>query len=125
MNKVIQIGRIVREIELRYSPSGTAVATFTIAVNRDRTNSKGEREADFLPCVVFQKQAENCANYLTKGSQICIEGRLQTRNYDAKDGTKRYVTEIIGERVQFLDSRSDQKSEPIGEEVDKDDECPF
>ena len=105
LNKVILIGRLTKEPELRYTPSGAAVASFTLAVNRTRANAQGERETDFIPVVVWQKQAENCANYIGKGSLVAVDGRLQVRTYDAKDGTKRWVTEVVAESVRFLDKR--------------------
>ena len=110
MNKVILIGRLTRDPELRYTGSNVAVASFTIAVNRTFTNQAGEREADFIPVVVWRKQAENVKNYLTQGSQVAIDGRIQTRNYDHEDGTKRYVTEVIAENVQFLSPKGGSQS---------------
>lgn len=102
MNKVVLIGRLTKDPELRFTPgAGTAVTTLTLAV--DKYNSKsGQREADFVPVVVWGKQAESTANYMSKGSQMAISGRIQTRNYEAKDGTKRYVTEVVATEVQFL-----------------------
>lgn len=102
MNKVILIGRLTRDPELRYTSSNIPSATFSLAVDRTFTNQSGEREADFINIVVWRKQAENVKNYLTKGSQVAIEGRIQTRSYDAQDGTKRYVTEVVADNVQFL-----------------------
>lgn len=106
MNKVFLIGRLTRDPELRYTGSNVAVATFSLAVNRPFTNQAGEREADFINIVVWRKQAENVKNYLTQGSQIAVDGRIQTRSYDGEDGKKRYVTEVIADNVQFLDSKS-------------------
>ena len=106
MNKVILIGRLTRDPELRTIASGNATTSFTVAVNRNFTNQNGEREADFINCVAWRKQAENVAKYCTKGSQVAFEGRIQTRNYDAQDGTKRYVTEVIADNVTFLSSRA-------------------
>ena len=106
MNKVFLIGRLVRDPELRYTGTNIPVATFSIAVNRNFANAAGEREADFINCVAWRKQAENIAKYCTKGSQVAVDGRIQTRNYDAQDGTKRYVTEVIADNVTFLGSRS-------------------
>ncbi|ACD53196.1 single-stranded DNA-binding protein [Clostridium botulinum] len=102
MNKVVLIGRLTKDPELRFTPgAGTAVTTLTLAV--DKYNSKsGQKEADFVPVVVWGKQAESTANYMSKGSQMAISGRIQTRNYEAKDGTKRYVTEVVATEVQFL-----------------------
>ena len=106
MNKAILIGRLTRDPELRYTGSNTAVATFSLAVNRPFTNQSGEREADFINIVVWRKQAENVKNYLTQGSQVAVEGRIQTRSYDGEDGKKRYVTEVVADNVQFLDTKS-------------------
>ena len=106
MNKVFLIGRLTRDPELRYTGSNVAVATFSLAVNRPFTNQAGEREADFINIVVWRKQAENVKNYLTQGSQVAIDGRIQTRSYDGEDGKKRYVTEVVADNVQFLDSKS-------------------
>lgn len=104
MNKVVLIGRLVRDPELKYTPgNGTAVATVTLAVNRRLPNKDGQREADFIPVVIWGKQAENTANYVAKGRLIGVSGRIQIRSYDAKDGTKRYVTEVVADEVQFLD----------------------
>ena len=105
MNKVILIGRLTRDPELRYTSSNVATCTFSIAVDRTFTNQNGEREADFINIVVWRKQAENCKNYLTKGSQVAVEGRIQTRNYDDKDGKKVYVTEVVADNVQFLGAK--------------------
>lgn len=105
MNKVFLIGRLTKDPELRYTSSNIPTASFSIAVNRNFTNQNGEREADFINIVVWRKQAENIKNYLTKGSQVAIDGRIQTRTYDAQDGSKRYVTEVVADNVQFLDSK--------------------
>jgi single-strand DNA-binding protein len=113
----------VRDPDLRYSPSGTAVANFTLAVDRAFKNEDGEKEADFIPVVVFKKQAENCANYLKKGRLVAIEGRIQVRTYEDKDGNKRWVTEVIAHNVRFLESGKKQeqtttnRSEQLGTEV--------
>ena len=105
MNKVVLIGRLTRDPELRYTGSNTPVATFSLAVNRNFQNQNGEREADFINIVVWRKQAENCKNFLTQGSQVAIEGRIQTRSYDDQNGQKRYVTEIVADNVEFLGSK--------------------
>ena len=106
MNKVVLIGRLVRDPELRYTGNNLPVATFSIAVNRNFSNQAGEREADFINIVVWRKQAENCKNYLTQGSQVAIEGRIQTRNYDDQNGQRRYITEVVADNVEFLGSRN-------------------
>ncbi|NPV53418.1 MAG: single-stranded DNA-binding protein [Firmicutes bacterium] len=102
MNRVVLVGRLARDPELRYTQSGIPVANFTIAVNRPFTNQQGEREADFIDVVVWRAQAENCANYLTKGSLAGVDGRLQVRSYETPEGQKRRVTEVIADRVEFL-----------------------
>lgn len=117
LNKIILIGRLTKDPELRYTPNGTAVATFTLAVNRNRANQEGERETDFIPVIVWQKQAENCANYIGKGSLVAVDGRLQVRTFDGKDGQRRWVTEVVAESIRFLDKRERTSLDHIGEEV--------
>ncbi|MBC1342377.1 single-stranded DNA-binding protein [Listeria welshimeri] len=106
MNRVVIVGRLTKDPELRYTPAGVAVATFTLAVNRTFTNQQGEREADFISCVVWRKPAENVANFLKKGSMAGVDGRVQTRNYEGNDGKRVYVTEIVAESVQFLEPKN-------------------
>ncbi len=101
LNRVILIGRLTKDPELRYSGQGTAVCTFTLAVGRKFKRD----ETDFIPIVTWQKLAEHCANYLKKGSQCAVEGRIQTRNYENQEGRKVYVTEVVAEDVRFLDSK--------------------
>jgi len=110
MNKVFLIGRLTRDPELRYTSSNIATASFSIAVDRNFTNQSGEREADFINIVVWRKQAENVKNYLTKGSQVAIDGRIQTRSYDGQDGQKRYVTEVVADNVQFLGTKGNNSN---------------
>jgi single-strand DNA-binding protein len=105
INRVILVGRLTRDPELRYTPNGVAVATFSLAVNRAFANQQGEREADFINCVVWRKQAENVANFLKKGSLAGVDGRIQTRNYEGQDGKRVYVTEVVAESVQFLEPK--------------------
>jgi len=100
MNKVVLIGRLAKDVDLRFTASGKAVATFSIAVNK--TFSK-EKEADFFYVVVWGKSAENCANYLAKGRLVGLEGRLQSRSYETQTGDKRYVTEVVADNVEFLE----------------------
>ena len=111
MNKVFLIGRLTRDPELRYTSSNVAVARFSIAVNRTFANQAGEREADFINIVVWRKQAENVKNYLKQGSQVAIDGRIQTGSYDGEDGKKRYTTEVVADNVQFLDTRASRDSQ--------------
>ncbi|ENK2445750.1 single-stranded DNA-binding protein [Listeria monocytogenes] len=106
MNRVVLVGRLTKDPELRYTPAGTAVATFTLAVNRTFTNQQGEREADFIQCVVWRKPAENVANFLKKGSLAGVDGRIQTRNYEDNDGKRIFVTEVAAESVQFLEPKN-------------------
>ena len=108
MNRVVLVGRLTRNPDLRYTPNGVAVANFTIAVNRPFKNQQGENEADFINCVIWRKQAENLANYTKKGSQIGVDGRIQTRSYEGQDGKRVFVTEILAESVQFLESKGQQ-----------------
>lgn len=105
MNRTVLVGRLTKDPDLRYTPNGVAVATFTLAVNRPFKNASGDNEADFINIVVWRKPAENVANFLKKGSLAGVDGRVQTRNYEGSDGKKIYVTEIQAESVQFLDSR--------------------
>ena len=113
MNKVILIGRLTKDPELRFVPgSGAAVTTLTLAIDKYNTKT-GQKEADFVPVVIWGKQAESTANCLTKGSQAAISGKIQTRSYDAKDGTKRYVTEVIADQfngIEFLGTKANNNS---------------
>ncbi len=104
LNRVVLIGRLTRDPELRYTPSGVAVAQFTLAVDRPFSNSRGEREADFIPIVVWRQLAETCANYLRKGRLTAVEGRIQVRHYENNEGRRVYVTEVVADNVRFLES---------------------
>ncbi|TFD96578.1 MULTISPECIES: single-stranded DNA-binding protein [Jeotgalibacillus] len=106
MNRVVLVGRLTKDPDLRYTPSGAAVATFTLAVNRAFTNQQGDREADFINCVVWRRPAENVANFLKKGSLAGVDGRIQTRSYDNQEGKRVYVTEVVAESVQFLEPKN-------------------
>ena len=131
MNKVILIGNLTKDPELSTTNSGISVCRFTLAVQRRFTNAEGERETDFLNITVWRGQAENCSKYLRKGSKACVTGSIQTRSYDAQDGTKRYVTDIVADEVEFLSSKqSGEGQERKDEEVAKlqpidDDGLPF
>jgi len=103
LNRVILIGRLSRDPDMRYSPSGVACTTFTLAVDRPFTNNNGEKEADFIPIVVWRKLAENCAEYLRKGRLCAVEGRIQVRHYDNNEGRRVYVTEVVADNVRFLE----------------------
>ena len=111
MNKVLLIGRMTKDPETRYTQSGTAVATFTLAVDR-RFKKDGQPSADFIACVAWNKLAEVIANNLVKGRKVGIEGRLQVRSYDAQDGSKRYVTEVIVDELDFCDSKNAAANKP-------------
>ncbi|AYJ34269.1 single-stranded DNA-binding protein [Lactiplantibacillus argentoratensis] len=109
INRTILVGRLTRDPELRYTNGGAAVATFTIAVNRQFTNQNGEREADFISCVIWRKAAENFANFTHKGSLVGIDGRIQTRNYENQQGVRVYVTEVVVENFSLLESRAESE----------------
>jgi len=102
LNRTILVGRLTRDPDLRYTPSGVALANFTVAANRPFKNQQGEQEADFVNCVAWRKQAENLSNYMRKGQMIGVDGRLQSRSYEGKDGKMVYVTEVLAESIQFL-----------------------
>jgi single-strand DNA-binding protein len=104
INRVILVGRLTKDPELKYTPNGVAVCNFTLAVNRTFTNQQGEREADFVNVVVWRRPAENAANFLKKGSLAGVDGRLQTRSYEGQNG-KVYVTEVVADSVQFLETK--------------------
>ncbi|MDR3586921.1 MAG: single-stranded DNA-binding protein [Desulfosporosinus sp.] len=135
LNRVVLIGRLTKDPELRYTPSGVAVANFTLAIDRNYKNAQGEREADFIPCVVYRQLAEFCANYLAKGKMAAADGRIQVRTYTGQDGQKRWVTEVIAENVHLLspkdsggggtESNSPNKTGSFGHEVNLDDDIPF
>ncbi|AGF87324.1 TPA: single-stranded DNA-binding protein [Streptococcus suis] len=114
INNVVLVGRMTRDAELRYTPSNQAVATFTLAVNRNFKNQDGEREADFINCVIWRQQAENLANWVKKGALIGVTGRIQTRSYDNQQGQRVYVTEVVAESFQLLESRGQQSNSQDG-----------
>lgn len=144
INRSVLVGRLTRELDLKYTNNGTAVASFTLAVNRQFTNSDGERETDFINCVIWRKGAENLANFTHKGSLIGVDGRIQTRSYENQKGNKVYVTEVVIENFSLLEPKlqsdegqqdSKTKTPPInkqtafadkGEQIDiNDDDLPF
>lgn len=106
INNVVLVGRTTKDPELRYTPSNVAVATFNLAVNRNFKGANGEREADFINCVIWRRQAENLANWAKKGALIGITGRIQTRSYENQQGQRVYVTEVVAENFQMLESRA-------------------
>jgi single-strand DNA-binding protein len=109
LNRIILIGRLTRDPELRYTPAGVAVTQFTLAVDRNFTGQNGEREADFIPVVTWRQLAETCANYLRKGRLAAVEGRIQVRNYENNEGKRVYVTEVIADNVRFLESSQNRE----------------
>ncbi len=113
LNRVVLLGRLTRDPELRYTGSGVAVANGNIACNRPFKNQNGENEADFINFVVWKKAAENLANYMKKGSQIGIDGRIQTRSYEDKNGNMQYVTEVVADSIQFLESKGGQQQSNV------------
>lgn len=116
MNKAILIGRLTKDAEIRTTDTGKEIASFSIAVSRNYTNQNGEKETDFINCVAFDKKAQVIGKYTKKGSQIALEGAIRTRSYDAQDGNKRYVTEILVENLHLLGSKEDKK-EPTNSQV--------
>lgn len=130
LNRVILIGRLSRDPDMRYTPNGIATTTFTLAVERPFTNQSGQREADFINIVTWRQLAENCANYLKKGSLVAVEGRIQVRHYDNNEGKRVYVTEVVADNVRFLESgrrdRAGEGGEKDAQPVEiTDDDLPF
>lgn len=114
MNKVILLGRFVRDPEVKYTPTGKVVAQLTLAVDRPFNNQEGQREADFISVIFWGKPAETIGNNCKKGQRLLIEGRLQIRNYDAKDGSKRWVTEVIGNTFEFIERKDSSSNTATG-----------
>ena len=133
MNKVVLVGNLTKDPELSTTTSGISVCRFTLAVSRRFVGSNGERETDFINIVVWRGQAENCHKYLKKGSKCGVVGSIQTRNYDAQDGSKRYVTEIVADEVEFISTsraQDGQSRDQVAEDVTElkpidDDSLPF
>ncbi|KUO75542.1 MAG: single-stranded DNA-binding protein [Desulfosporosinus sp. BRH_c37] len=133
LNRIVLIGRLTKDPELRYTPNGVAVTNFTLAVERNFKNAQGEKETDFIPCVVYRQLAELCANYLDKGKLASVDGRLQIRTYNDNNGQKHWITEVVAENVQFLSPKGSGDGKPAhtsngthyGHEVNLDDEIPF
>ena len=119
MNKVVLVGRLTRDPEVRVFSNGNPVANFTLAINRNYKNKDGNIDADFIPVAVYGRQADVIQKYVTKGSQLGVDGRIQVRSYDAQDGSKRYVTEVIADRIELMGSRRDNnESSPVNAYVD-------
>ena len=112
LNNVVLVGRLTKTPELRYTPNNQAVATFSLAVNRNFKGQDGKREADFINCVIWRQQAENLANWAKKGALIGITGRIQTRNFENQQGQRVYVTEVVADNFQLLESRKDREVGP-------------
>ena len=136
MNRIILLGRLTKEPEVRYTNTGKVVASFTMAVDRPFTGQDGKRVADFIPVVIWGKPAETIGNYVQKGHRVLVEGRLQIRSYDGKDGQKRWVTEVIADRFEFIEKAGDKAAKPqagntaggfesMGEAVPDMDSIPF
>ena len=124
-NHITILGRVTKQVDVRYTPSQKVVCSFTLAVDRPFLNQEGKREADFIPVVVWGKAAELCGNSLAKGHRILVEGRLQIRSYDGKDGNRHWVTEVIANSVEFIERKSDAKNANIGKEVPFDEDVSF
>lgn len=118
LNQITLIGRLTRDPEMRYTAQGTAVANFSIAVDRPFTTQQGERETDFVDCVAWRKLAEAVGNHMTKGRMVAVVGRLQIRSYETQDGQKRRVAEVVAETVQFLDRPKDKDAKNPAQTVD-------
>lgn len=110
INQTVLVGRLANEVKLKYTPSNQAVATFSLAVNRNFKSQNGEREADFINCVIWRQQAENLANWAKKGALIGITGRIQTRSYENQQGQRVYVSEVVAEQFQLLESWKDREA---------------
>ena len=110
INQTVLVGRLANEVKLKYTPSNQAVATFSLAVNRPFKSQNGEREADFISCVIWRQQAENLANWAKKGALIGITGQIRTRNFENQQGQRVYVTEVVAETFQLLESRKDREA---------------
>ena len=119
INRVVLVVRLTRDPDLRYTSNGTAVASFTLAVNRQFTNSQGEREADFINCVIWRKSAENFSNFTKKGSLVGVDGRLQSRSYDNQQGQKVYVTEVVVDNFSLLESKSSTQDRNYSNDSDQ------
>ena len=112
INNVTLVGRLTKDVDLRYTSTGTAVGTFSLAVNRQFTNQAGEREADFINCVIWRKSAENFANFTRRGSLVGITGRIQTRNYEGNDGKRVYITEVVADNFTLLEPKQTTEQRP-------------
>lgn len=125
LNRAVLVGRLTRDVDLRYTPGGTAVGTFTLAIDRRFSGQNGERETDFIPVVVWGKTAEASSKYLAKGRQAAVDGRIQTRSYENKEGRRVYVTEVVAEQVQFLGGNNQQNNDGQAGKPNNKDNNPF
>ena len=129
LNKAQLVGRLTKDPELKYLGNGTPVTNFTLAINRTFKNKNGEREADFINVVIWRKQAENVAQYVGKGSQVAVSGRLQSRSYENKEGQRVYITEVVADEVHFLDNKSKKREDDLPDGLyaldDTGEELPF
>ena len=128
MNKIVIMGRLTKDPEVRYTPSQKVVASLVLAVDRPFTGADGKREADFIPVVIWGKTAELVGNSCAKGHRLLVEGRLQIRNFDAKDGTKHWVTEVVANSVEFIERKADVQPKSManmGTSVPFDEEVSF
>lgn len=127
LNRIVLVGRLAQDPELRYTTNGIAVASFSLAVERPYTSQAGEREVDFIDIVTWRKLAENCANNLQKGRLVALQGRLQVRSYEANDGTRRRVAEVVADDVRFLDwpNKSEREDDFGGSPEEGMDDLPF
>ena len=105
INRTVLVGRLTKDPELKYTPSGVPMARFTLAVNRPFSNQQGEKEADFINCIAWRKQAENLSNFMKKGNMVGIEGRIQTGSFEGQDGKRVFTTDVIADSIQFLEAR--------------------
>lgn len=125
INNTTLVGRLVKDIDLRYTSNGTATGTFTLAVNRPFKNAQGEQEVDFINCAIWRKNAENFANFTRKGSLVGITGRIQTRNYENKEGQRVYVTEVVADNFALLEKKSDNAPQSQPQQTNQRQSDPF
>lgn len=124
INRTVLVGRLTKDPELKYTPSGVPMARFTLAVNRPFSNQQGEKEADFINCIAWRKQAESLSNYMKKGNMVGIEGRIQTGSFEGQDGKRVYTTDVIADSVQFLEARGGSNAQGQ-QNYNRTDEDPF
>ena len=128
MNTVQLLGRLTKDPDVKYTQNGKCVASFTLAVNRPFKGPDGKVEADFIPVILWGKAAEIVGNFVSRGHRLLVEGRLQVRSYDAKDGSKRYVTEVIGNNIEFIEKKEQGNAggfEDMGQATDFSEDLPF